>query len=287
MMLEGVQTLHSLGDELRTVGLVAASASAVCLLGTSLRPLRGRRRSVAAAKIPLPPTPELAPRRGAAIEARYGSHARDSMPLSDTAPPPAPPRPGLTADERAAVDVWTQTLGIKPLTDLAEACRWRTHAREVLVQQLGTLADEECIVEPDLELGGKRIPATLLTTRGVFVVLVADALSANDALSVETIVRRLPALNAVVDDLTARIEEPVRVDLVFFSPYATAPPRVWFDACGRQVWTVGGVAEMRQLVSCVPRRGLSRERLEAFRSAAKPRRRSRGVTIPTAGIHRG
>ena len=287
MMLEAVQTIHSLGDELRTVGFVAASASAVFLLGSGRRPLRGPRLGAAPAKSRLPPTALVAPRRAAPIDARRASHGRNSLLLSDVPPPPAPPRPGLTAEERAAVDACTQKLGIKPLTDLAEACRWRTHAREVLVQQLGTLADDECIVEPDLELGGKRIPATLLTTRGVFVVLVADALSANDALSVETIVRRLPALDAVVDDLAARIEDAVRVDLVFFSPYATAPPRTWFDACGRQVWTVGGVSEMRQLVTCVPRRGLSPEQLEAFRAAAKPRRRFHGITIPTAGIHRG
>lgn len=255
-MITGTSLMIQAAHLLWTFALVAASLAALGGILLYLGSGRGGARQRAAflcgarrsASTPAPARRarsvvsegRLTPRHTAA-PCRHASHQGRNV-VTATVPAIAPRSIGA-ADELAALH------GVAGLAARARASRWQRAARQVAALHMASLTDDpsqyaERRVELDLELAGQVVMATLLTTSGVFVVMVYDR-DPNDAGSVLTMgpsVERHARAASALARLTG-----VEPEILLYSPYITAPARNAY--IGRPVLTVGGPAALEELLS--------------------------------------
>jgi hypothetical protein len=286
MITDTANMLQTLAAELRVFAEIATPTATVGLLVANLGRRRGggspaRRttqarypRPVASRPSPAPASPTVAASAVAqSIVPKQAAAPRDS---TTTRQGGGAAMPAIAARARGERDEIAAVYGVAELAERAGESRWRTTALQVAVQQISALAADDCVVELNLELDRHVVPVTLLTTRGVFPVLVSPRESTNDLFTITTISRQLGDSAASVAELTRLTGVPPQV--IVYSPYVEAEARSWYVA-GHNAFTVGGPRALSALLRSRHGPGLSRSALDAYRSAAKPHRRVVGQDI--------
>jgi hypothetical protein len=201
--------------------------------------------------------------------------------LSGNPRPPGHRTIGPAVESRALgeADLLAELHGVGGLAARARGSRWRKVAREVAASHLQGLAAPDHVVELDLELGGQTVAATLLTTTGIYVVVIHDR-DANDAGGLEALTQ-LVRHHARALSALARLTG-IEPELIVYSPYIDAPAQPAYIA-ERIVTTVGRPASLTAMLDRHHGAGLTIEALDHFRDAAKPRGRgSRDRLAPEA-----
>jgi hypothetical protein len=152
-------------------------------------------------------------------------------------------------------------------------------ARRTAVDEIEALAGRERIVELDLEAGGRVIAITLITTSGIFVVVVRDR-STTDVASFVALGHLVAEHSPAVSEL-ARLTD-LRPEIVVYSPEASEPART--ECISRRVLTVGGPAAFEALLDERLGQGLSQEALACLLEASKPHGRMSSADIPLLGV---
>lgn len=262
MMSQGTYLATGTADFLNLFAVIAA---AVGLVGLAALNLRGRiPRSRRACQ----------PSRGWRSSRPPG--ALDAATVTGRAPS-SEFRPGETSTVGPAIesrtpgdaDLLAELHGVGGLAARARGSRWRKVAREVAVSHIQGLARPDRVIEFDLELGGRIVAATLLTTTGVYAVVVHDR-DANDAGGMGALAQLVRHHARALSEL-ARLTG-IEPELIVYSPYVDAPARPAYIA-GHNATTVGRPASLAALLDRRRGPGLTTEALENFRDAAKPRGR--------------
>lgn len=151
--------------------------------------------------------------------------------------------PAIASRPLGAVDELAAVHGVAGLAARARASRWQRTARQLAVLHVHSLANDrhrwlqgrDLHVELDLDLAGHVVTVTLLTTSGLFVLVVHDR-DPNDTGSIlglgPSLERHAQAASELAD-LTG-----IKPEIVLYSPYGTAPARTAYmqrpvlTACG-------------------------------------------------------
>lgn len=175
-------------------------------------------------------------------------------------------------------------LGVRDLVDRVGISRHRSLARERAAAQLRSLAARDCAVEFDFELAGVCLPAVLLTTSGVFAVLLSSTVNADELGTIVSVGHQVDVHRPALDEL--RVLTGVPATVVFYASLTIAEARCWFVA-GERVFTAGGVSALRELMATERGPGLSEAALDVFSAAVRQTMTGERMRIPDAATGQG